>query len=988
MISFFKKNLFPLILISFSLLLFFLNFSPNTWLTGWDTLHPEFNFSLSIQRIFNGVWRYEQGLGAVAGHSHMADLPRILFLWPFSFIFPLSFLRYFYFLICLILGPLGVYFFLERIIFNKLPDLFKKNLAFLGGLFYLLNLGTIQHFYVPFEMFATQYAALGWFFLISTLFLKENKKRLLIYFALISFLSTSQAYAATLWYAFFACFLVYLLTYLFLQKKRLLYLKRIFLLVIILLVINSFWLLPNFYFITHQSGEVIQAKINRLFSEEAFLHNYEYGNIKNNVLLKNHLFSWTQYNFNTQSFDYLLKSWIEHLRNPFILSIGYLSFLIITLGIVGSLIKRDKKLIPLLPIFFIAFIFLISAVTPFKQIFFFLREKVPLFKEALRFPFTKFSIILMFSYAVFFAFGLGFIFNRFKKFFLKKKYVIYLITIIITIILIFFTLPAFKGQLINPRLKVKIPHPYFEMHKWFNNQEDKGRIVQLPLHTFWGWEYYKWGFQGAGFNWFGIKQPLLVRDFDRWNPKNEKAYQEISYALYGQNINLLEDLLQKYYIHWLLLDKNIIAPEENEKVLFFEETENLLSLSENIKLVKEFDNLKIYQININEEQKDYSVLIDFENPPQELKEEALKESKKVGKINQDNFNLDIKREYQLNINDLKLQLSLCSQPQEKQVFALKEVKKDSFTLYGKNSIVCSKIPLKSILDTKPFNDFLLKIEFLYEKDKPSFCLAKWGSDDCLLGKKEENSYLFQFPKNRKIENYELRFLLNAKDQEKETLIKNIKLTTFKATKELPQEKVDNIEISKKYNTLKAETRDSFSFPELSYQESYALIMEAENISGLPLRACLNNYNTKRCDLYFNLDNGKNIVFIPRINKEGQGYDINISNYGIGPLETINKLKSIKIIPFKYAFITKEKIDKNREIITNNQAFEKNWRAFAVKDNFRIKSLGKPFLYKGWVNGWENNQNAEGKIIFIFLPQILQYLGYFLILLLIVYLAFF
>jgi len=984
MIPFFKKNLFLFILIGFSLLISFLNFTPGTWISGWDTLHPEFNFPLNLQRIFNGVWRYEQGLGAVAGHSHMADLVRVLFLYPFSFIFPLHFLRYFYLFICLVLGPLGVYFFLEKTIFSKLNPYLRKHLSFLGGLFYLFNLGTVQHFYVPFEMFAVQYASLGWFFLLVNEFLEKNKKRILIYFALVSFLSTPQAYAATLWYAFFGCFLIYLLTYLFLQKKRLLSLKRIFLLVIILLVVNSFWLLPNLYFVSHQSGGVIQSKINRLFSEEAFLHNYEYGNIKNAALLKNHLFSWTQYNFNTQNFDYLLKSWIDYLRNPFILAIGYSAFVIVILGLVISLLKKEKKLIPLLSVFLVAFIFLISAIPPFKQIFFFLREKSPLFKEALRFPFTKFSLILMFAYAVYFSFGLSFI----SQFFKKKKWPISLLTGIITITLVFFTWPAFKGQLIDPRLRVKIPPSYFKMTDWFNKQEDKGRIVQLPLHTFWGWEYYKWGFQGAGFTWFGFEQPLLVRDFDRWNPKNEKAYQEISYAIYSQDIGLLENLLQKYEVHWLLLDKNIIAPEEDEKVLFFDQTEKLLSLSENIKLAKVFDSLKIYQVGINREQESYQILIDFENPPEELKKQALEKASEIGKINKEDFNLNIKREYFLDIEKLDPQLSLCSQPQEKQIFALKEIQEDSFVLYGKNAIACSKIPLKAILRTKPFADFLLKIEFLYEGGKPSFCLAKWGSDDCLLGEKEENNYLFQFSENRKIENYELRFLLDAQGQKKETLIKDIKIAAFKASKKIVPETVDNIDISKEYNSQKTEIRESLSFPELSHQESYALIMEAESISGLPLRVCLTNYNTKRCDLYFDLKNGENVVFIPKMDEEGQGYDINISNYGIGPLKTINKLNSIKIIPFDYPFISEEEIDKDKGILTNNQAFEKNWRAFIIKDNLKIKSLGKPFLYKGWANGWENNQNTEGKIIFVFLPQILQYLGYLLILILIVYLAFF
>jgi len=126
-------------------------------------------------------------------------------------------------------------------------------------------------------------------------------------------------------------------------------------------------------------------------------------------------------------------------------------------------------------------------------------------------------------------------------------------------------------------------------------------------------------------------------------------------------------------------------------------------------------------------------------------EKVLNKFEIVKEINQDNFNLNIKKEYQLNIDSLKPQLSLCSQAQEKQVFALKEVQKNSFVLYGKNSITCSKIPLNSIMKTRPFNDFLLEIKFLYEKDKPFFCLAKWGSNDCLLGKKEENSYLFQIP---------------------------------------------------------------------------------------------------------------------------------------------------------------------------------------------------------------------------------------------------
>ena len=72
-------NYLPVIaLVSIALLLVLRNYTPGTFLSGWDTLHPEFNFGLNFQRLFFGVFRSEQGLGAVAAHSHMSDLPRVI----------------------------------------------------------------------------------------------------------------------------------------------------------------------------------------------------------------------------------------------------------------------------------------------------------------------------------------------------------------------------------------------------------------------------------------------------------------------------------------------------------------------------------------------------------------------------------------------------------------------------------------------------------------------------------------------------------------------------------------------------------------------------------------------------------------------------------------------------------------------------------------------------------------------------------------------
>ncbi|MFC1625719.1 hypothetical protein ACFL1Q_01625, partial [Patescibacteria group bacterium] len=184
---------FPAFLVLIGIFLSFKNYQPGTVLLGWDSLHPEFDFFLSFKRAFFGVWRQEQGLGVLTAHSHMADLPRVFFLWLSSFIIPASFLRYFYVFLCLILGPLGIYFLL-RYIFGK-RGIWVNLSSFLGGVFYLLNLVTLQHFLVPFEMFCVQYAFLPWIFLFVIKYLKGKGKKSLILFCLVTILSSPMAYA-------------------------------------------------------------------------------------------------------------------------------------------------------------------------------------------------------------------------------------------------------------------------------------------------------------------------------------------------------------------------------------------------------------------------------------------------------------------------------------------------------------------------------------------------------------------------------------------------------------------------------------------------------------------------------------------------------------------------------------------------------------------------------------------------------------------------
>ena len=573
--TFFGKFFWPLALVVIAVLISFANHSPDQWLTGWDTLHSEFNFPLHIYRSLFGVWREDQGLGTLAAHAHMSDLPRIIILWLMSIVVPLSSVRLGFVFLCFILAPLGIYSFLKYGIFKK-HTISTNVAAFLGALVYIFNLGTLQHFYVIFEMFAVQYAALGWLFLFALKSLYEPKKKHWLLLFLLSFLSAPMAYASQLWFAYATGLVLFLFTILILEKKRV-FLKRIFIIGSLVFAANAFWLLPNLYFLFSGASQIpIESHINRTFSPETFLHNAAYGKVKDVAILKNFLFNWRIYSQSEQKFIDLLPEWKKHLENPVVLGIGYATFIISLLGIIKALLKKNKSVVAVFPVFLLGLFMLMNANPPFDYLFALLRDNSSLFKEALRTPFTKFSILFMFAIAVYFGVFLEWFISLLSKFFKHKTLISMVVVLFISTALGFYSLPMFQGQLISKHLQSEIPSAYFKFYKWAETQPKQSRFALLPVNSFVGWDFHKWGYQGAGFLWFGMPQPLLVRDFDRWSPYNETFYNELSTAVYGNDSDQFVGVIKKYDVSFLILDQSIIEPNDT--------SENFLRINE----IKEF----------------------------------------------------------------------------------------------------------------------------------------------------------------------------------------------------------------------------------------------------------------------------------------------------------------------------------------------------------------------------------------------------------------
>lgn len=586
-----SEIVFPLILALVVLLLCFKNFSSGTWLTGWDNLHPEFNLKLDISRHISGIWQEYQDLGLLAGKAHVADLPRVLFLLPFSYFLPAQLLRYLWTFSMLLFGTLGSYYLISKVFLKE------KNGAglagFCGALFYLLNLATVQYFYVPYESFTTFFGFLPWFTFFALRYFSSGLKKDLIFFLAVSVLGTPSFYVQTI----FIVYLIFLGVFILetILESRLTGILRSIKLVFVTFSVNSFWLLPIIYLSLTHAGITSLSKINSIATPETQLMNQARGNFSDIAMLKGYWFDY--YDFKPDGkFDYLYADWIEYLKNPMIGYLGLFLFGSVVAGLVFGIFNKNVRFRFALPILLvICYIMLATVNPPFGGIYKFLTDTIPLFSEFFRNVFTKWSGVASLVYAV----GIGVFINSIIRFFGKFKSLSAPIIAALIFAVFAVTWPVFDGKLIYKSMRLNLPKEYFEMFNYFNSQPVEDRIAFFPLHTFWGWNYYDWEGNGSGFIWYGIKQPILDRAFDVWSPEGESFYSQMLLAIERNDLTTFEKTLEKYQVRYLLLDNSVIAPGGPKRNLNLEETTGLISKSNHIKKSQDFGFLKIYETDFD-----------------------------------------------------------------------------------------------------------------------------------------------------------------------------------------------------------------------------------------------------------------------------------------------------------------------------------------------------------------------------------------------------
>ncbi len=1029
----------PGLLVLTALLIAFATYKPGTYLTGWDTLHPEFNFKINFQRLINGVWRENQGLGAVAAHSHMADLPRVIILWGLHFFFPLNTLRYLYVFLCLIIGPIGMYYLVkllfvtpseESVTLTPRRSNFADAIAFLAGFFYLLNPGTVQQFYVPFEMFPTQYAFLPLIILFSIKFLRNPNKKHLGLFALFNLLATPQTYAAHLWYPLFGLFLLFLFFYYLLEKTNL---KNNFVLIIIMLAVNSFWLLPNIYYVMTSTKNPQIYRLNRLHSKEFLLRNRETGNLKSVPLNHGFYFNWGAFDFEQWKGTKLMPEWRNHFSNFDILIFGYFLFSCSIAGLTLAIKEKDKLLISLSPFLVIPFILLANRVPPFNYFFEFLLNFSTL-KEILRFIYTKVSISYQFGLTIFFAFILKLLFTIITE---KKRLII---IIGLTLGLIFYSFPAFQGNLISKKMKVKIPDYYFQFWDYMNKEEN-GRVLTLPIHQSTGWQYYDWGYQGAGFIWFGMKQPILDRDFDRWETANAQNYNEFYFSIYSNQPEKFSSKLEKYNIKYLVWDSSLTTtqPKNITQITFQNEIDRLINnLIESgyLDFQVKHGTIRLYKTNFDTPLVSTHQQLPAVGPQYLWGYQDSAYSKFGSYLTKDNnqvyypFRNFIDENGKVNINKIGLR-----QVKDNWQIELKAIDNQRPNLPELNNI---KIPGLCFI-TKEDTSLIVNINFslpdhlkdnikkTYKIDLPDNTNQKYNL--------QINNRIFNLDLSKEIKNKELGWVYfqnnsNSINQENINIFGNLNYNQPETIKlsNLPAEKYNqqilNSFFGDNKNTLyspaglrisnsKETTSLPIFLPNLSHQAGYLIGIESKFVSGLPLRICLKNLYTGQCsiedEIYPTEKFSYSWFFAPSTDLM-QGYNLELNNISQGGEKTVNWLKNVVVLPIPDQYLNKTYYSKNNldsfknqqigidtqpkvtgvfkinsedmnseDYLRLNYSYNPGWLAVYF-DGWRPKILKDHVLINNWANGWDispltTSHEHLTPIYLVFWPQLLQFLGF-------------
>lgn len=973
--GFFRRYPYEITIVLVMIMLYITNYpTDGKYLTGWDSLQTELHPWLAVKRAFFSVWQEYQSFGLLSAMGHGADLIRAVFDALLSAVLPQHLVRYTFHMLMILTGVFGSY----RLLVSLGFDHTKRKLAFLGSLFYLLNFGTIQLLYLPYEAFSICYAFMPWQIWSFLQMMHAGSKikqsgytelkhqslaKTTLTFAIVNVLATPYAYIQTL-FVVYAIVLGLLSTGLVLRNRTATTIKRVLLAFFIVTLTNAFWLIPESYFVKKNGHVVSEAKMNQLATEDTYFQNREKGTVKYFLPMQG-----LYYDLYDTSGHPLFETWKTHFSG----FMGYLPYVTAVIAIVGLLYVSPYQVPFALLYIFIAVLFL-NATPPFEYINILLR-KSSFLSQIFRSPFTKFVIPYALVSAYMLAAGTALLADVLKKMWPSKSRITrHAVLVAVAAIVIAAGYPV-AGHLFSNTMKVSYPEEYMKLFAYFRTVDTDKRIALLPDYTFWGWFVTRWGYVGSGFVWYGIEQPIASRTFDPWSNKSENYFWELKAAIDAENLTRLENVLRKYDISYLVLDTSLLPVSGTLKGIQYDRIQHMLADSKHITLQKKWQYLSIYSFDQGKpETKFVSVATTLPNIGPAVK----------------TMNLDTGYE---NVGTYKTDVT---KPMEQYYPFM-----DFFTqtqIQGKHW---------SVHETA--DQFIFERELDFDPSSYKLVASATGENDFIY-----QSDLFLQYKNIMDVSVEGRKLIV---KAKKTLVKSLDPT-----------KTQVLDCGVRPGTMKYETKNKqlmvtaiggskpcfgYNGLFLEQQDGYVLKIENTNMEGRRLFFYITDETKKNTYIEDRLGSDITYHILHPDFAYGLGYSFNFQDDSYTNMRSTNIIKGIKVylIPFKriksIRFVRRDgrvsqsslvnvsgvthpayhryevDVERNQGSLLLNQEYSDGWAAFQIdKTNIVQRALPSIFgrrleahyMVNNWANGWDLPPGHTATIAIIYMPQYLQYGG--------------
>lgn len=1027
-----KKFGFILILILTESVLFIATYKPDTYLVGWDNVYPELNFRANLMRDFFSVWQEYRGLGVIDGMAHAANLPHTLFLYLLSFLMPNNFLRYFYTFFMHFLGGVGIYLLIKKLTTgsNDNKRLISSFAPLFGALFYQLNLITVQMFYTPLEVFSTHFAFVPLLIYTLLVYLQTRLRKVLLLFASLSLLSSPQAHVPSVFLVYFFTATVVCIFHILTTQHKRIALKTAGTALFFTALINSFWGLPYVYTTLHASKTIVNSKINQMSTDNVVLRNKAFGSFMDVALMRGFSLDYIDLQMNGEN-NYMMLNWRNHIRQPVVFFISLCLFLAALAGMVLAIVRKERKFYPFGALWIIMFLLLgndIPVLSLFSET---LYKAVPLFYNVYRFTFTKFSIVYALTYAIFMSYLLSIILKK-----LQNSGKIIVIFLLIAGLFVY-SLPAFTGNFISENLRVKIPQDYFDLISFFNKLPENTRVATLPQPSYWGWVYYRWGVRGSGFLWYGIPQPTMDGAFYPWSQQNENYYWEMTNAYYSSDVTKFEKVLEKYQISWLVIDYSIISPF-SPKALFTDRFDEYAVRSSLIKPFATIGNLKIYYTGIPTLPDNFIYTVKKMNNIQPVYPWGDNDNAYLlsgNYVSDHNSRADIYYPFR-SLFTGRTQDELMFKITEYPTYFLLETK-----IPGNQAGSVLEIPALNRADVTEYDSY----DPSYTLEKPPKIMIDGNEIPISPDNKSEKVKLTDVKKNvlqvqiPKINGY------YGFDSDANSTVNSIQpvscdpfnqgLSLYEPTDEPGKQAV-------KLTSMNANNCLEINLPQLSQKYGYIVSVDSKNESGHSLLLSVYNRNSQRAELEVYLPHKQEFnsahYIIPPLGQFAQGYDFRLNNSSIGSERTVNQFSRLEVHAIPYNFLSGIRLiapsagvkslgtdnvgsfikgithpnpglyevalsdiiddSKKDSYIVLSQSFDSGWKAYSMENDSWFARLFIPFigaelkkhlLVNNWENGWDISNlppRAADRIIIVYTPQYLEYIGFILLIISFIFLS--